>query len=137
MEWLEFPELYNKYALHGSNWGNYSIDYSYTFKNIHFFGEAASTEKFDKAFINGLLISTDVRVDMSFVYRKVSRGYQSLYSNAFTESTFPTNENGFYAGISINPTDVWRIDAYVDMYKFPWLKFRTDAPTAGNDYLSG
>ena len=127
--------LYNKYALHGSNWGNYSIDYSYTFKNIHFFGEAASTEKFDKAFINGLLISTDVRVDMSFVYRKISRGYQSLYSNAFTESTFPTNENGFYAGISINPTDVWRIDAYVDLYKFPWLKFRTDAPTAGNDYL--
>ncbi|MGI8581793.1 MAG: ComEA family DNA-binding protein [Chitinophagaceae bacterium] len=127
--------LYNKYSLHGSNWGNYSIDYSYTFRNIHFFGEAASTEKLDEAFINGLLISTDVRVDMSFVYRKISRAYQSLYTNAFTESTFPTNENGFYAGISINPTDVWRIDASADLYKFPWLKFRTDAPTAGNDYL--
>ena len=127
--------LYNKYALSGSKWGNYSIDYSYTFKNMHFFGEAATDEKFDKAFINGLLISTDARVDMSFLYRNISKGYQSLYTNAFTENTFPTNENGFYAGISINPTDVWRIDAYADLYNFPWLKYRVDKPSAGNDYL--
>ena len=127
--------LYNKYALNGNNWGNYSIDYSYTFKNMHFFGEAATDERFDKAFINGLLISTDAKVDMSFLYRKISKGYQSLYTSAFTESTFPTNENGFYAGISINPTDVWRIDAYADLYSFPWLKYRVDAPNAGNDYL--
>ena len=126
---------YNKYALSGNSWGNYSIDYSYTFKNMHFFGEVATTEKLDKAFINGLLISTDARVDLSFLYRKISKGYQSLYTNAFTESTFPTNENGFYAGISINPTDVWRIDAYADLYSFPWLRYRVDAPSAGNDYL--
>jgi hypothetical protein len=128
-------DAYNKYALNGNTWGNYSIDYSYTFKNMHFFGEAATTEKLDKAFVNGLLISTDARVDLSFLYRKISRGYQSLYTNAFTKSTFPTNENGFYAGISINPTDVWRIDAYTDLYNFPWLKYRVDAPSAGNDYL--
>ena len=132
---IKSPDIYNKYALNGTSWGNYSIDYSYTFKNMHFFGETASTEKFDKAFINGLLISTDARVDLSFVYRKISRGYQSLYTSAFTESTSPTNESGFYAGISINPTDVLRIDAYADLYKFPWLRFRVDAPTAGNDYL--
>ncbi len=132
---IKAADLYNKYALNGNIWGNYSIDYSYTFKNMHFFGEAATTEKLDKAFINGLLISTDARVDLSFVYRKISKSYQSLYTNAFTESTFPTNENGFYAGISINPTDVWRIDAYADLYNFPWLKFRVNAPSAGNDYL--
>ncbi len=126
---------YNKYALNGNTWGNYSIDYSYTFKNMHFFGEAATTEKLDKAFVNGLLISTDAKVDLSFLYRKISKGYQSLYTNAFTESTFPTNENGFYAGISINPSDVWRIDAYGDLYNFPWLRYRVDAPSTGNDYL--
>ena len=128
-------DIYNTYAINGNSWGNHSIDYSYTYKNMHFFGEAAITERLDKAFINGLLVSADARVDLSFVYRKISKGYQSLYTSAFTESTFPTNENGFYAGISINPTDVWRIDAYADLYKFPWLRFRTDAPTAGNDYL--
>ncbi len=132
---VKSSSLYNKYALAGSNWGNYSVDYSYTYKNLHLFGEAAATENFDKAFINGLLINTDARVDLSFVYRKISKGYQSLYTNAFTESTFPTNENGLYAGISISPTDFFRIDAYADFYSFPWLRFRVDAPSAGNDYL--
>ena len=91
--------LYNDYALSGKTAGNYSIDYSYTYKNMHFFGEAATDEDIDKAFINGLLISVDSHVDMSFLYRKISRGYQSLYTNAFTESTYPTNESGFYTGI--------------------------------------
>lgn len=127
--------LYNAYALSGKTAGNYSIDYSYTYKNMHFFGEAATDEDLDKAVINGLLISVDSHVDMSFLYRNISRGYQSLYSNAFTENTYPTNESGFYAGISIAPSSNIRINAYADFYRFPWIKYRVDAPTSGTDYL--
>jgi DNA uptake protein ComE-like DNA-binding protein len=128
-------EPYNLYALTGKSFGNYSIDYSYTYKNIHFFGEAATTTNSYKAFVNGILISAASAVDMSFLYRNISPGYQSLYTNAFTENTFPTNEKGFYTGISIHPGSIWRVDAYADFYKFPWLKFRVDAPSNGADYL--
>lgn len=127
--------LYNKYALSGKRTGNYSIDYSYTYRNFHFFGEAATDEGMDKAFVNGLAISAHSNVDMSFFYRKISRGYQSLYSSAFTENTNPNNESGFFTGINIRPTDFLRLDAYADFYRFPWLKYRTDAPTNGNDYM--
>ena len=72
---------------------------------------------------------------MSFVYRNISKGYQSLYTNAFTENTYPTNEKGLFSGITIKPIDAWRVDAYVDIYKFPWLKFRVNAPTTGSDYF--
>lgn len=126
---------YNKFALNGSSFGNYSIDYSYTYKNLHFFGEAAATNNFSKAYVNGLMISTAANVDMSFFYRNISRSYQSLYTNAFTESTYPNNEKGFYAGISIRPSIPWRIDMYADFYKFPWLRYRVDAPTTGSDYF--
>lgn len=126
---------YNKYALSGKNFGNYSFDYSYTFRNLHFFGEAAVTNKFDKAFINGLILSASSTVDISLLYRNISKSYQSLYTTAFTESTYPTNEKGFYAGVSIRPTAAWRIDAYADFYKFPWLRYRVDAPSTGSDYL--
>ena len=132
---VKAADIYNTYALTGKSWGNFSIDYSYTYKNMHLFGEAASTEKMDKAFINGLLLSVDQRVDMSFVMRNISRGYQSLYTSAFTESTFPTNEHGMYAGLSVLPIDAIRIDAYADLYSFPWLRFRVDAPSTGDDYL--
>ena len=126
---------YNFYALTGKSFGNYSTDYSYTYKNMHFFGEAAITDKKYAAVTSGLLISVANNVDMSFLYRNISKGYQSLYTNAFTESTYPTNEKGFFSGISVRPNDAWRIDAYADMYSFPWLKFRIDEPTTGSDYL--
>ena len=82
-----------------------------------------------------MLISTAANVDMSFVYRNISKGYQSLYTNAFTENSLPTNEKGFFSGITIRPTDAWRIDAYADIYKFPWLKYRVNAPSTGSDYV--
>ena len=132
---IKAAEPYNTYALAGKRFGNYSIDYSYTFKNLHFFGEAAFTSGLDRAFINGLMISTSSRVDVSLLYRKLSKSYQSLYTTAFTESAYPGNETGLYAGVSIRPNNIWRIDAYADFYKFPWLRYRVNAPNTGTDYL--
>jgi helix-hairpin-helix protein len=125
---------YNLYALSGNHFGNSSVDYSYTFKNMHLYGEAAVTNKMYNAFVNGLLISLDPNVDMSFLYRNISPQYQSLYTNAFTESSYPTNEKGFYSGISIHPNNGWRLDAYADFYSFPWLKYQVNAPSYGSDY---
>ena len=130
------PEPYNLYAISGKNWNNYSIDYSYTHRNFHFFGEAAMDKNFSKAFLNGLLISVDPRVDISFLHRHIDPQYQSNNGNAFTENTYPTNEKGFYAGISIRPVSAWRFDGYIDVYKFPWLKYLVDAPSQGNDLLA-
>jgi hypothetical protein len=126
---------YNKYALAGKSFGNYSMDYSYTWRNLHMFGEAATTDKKYPAFVNGLLISVASNVDMSFFYRNISAGYQSLYTSAFTESTFPTNEKGFFSGIVVRPNNAFTINAYVDLYRFPWLRYRVNSPTTGSDYL--
>jgi hypothetical protein len=127
--------LYNKYALSGNSLGDYSMDYGYTYKNMHLFGELATDNNSNKAFVNGLLISTDIKVDISLFYRNISKAYQSLYSNAFTENYTVNNEKGFYTGLSINPGGKLCLDAYTDLYQFPWLKYRIDAPTHGSDYL--
>lgn len=129
-------EPYNLFAVSGKSWSNISIDYSYTYHNLHFFGEAAADKNFNKAFINGLLVSVDPRVDISLLQRTISKEYQSINGNAFTENTYPTNENGWFAGISIRPAFAWRLDAYMDIYKFPWLKYLVDAPSYGKDFLS-
>jgi hypothetical protein len=129
-------EPYNQFAISGKNWYNISADYSYTFRNLHFFGEAAADKHFNKAFLNGLLVSVDSRVDLSIVHRSIAKGYQAVNGNAFTESTYPTNEQGLYAGLSIRPTPAWRLDAYGDIYKFPWLKYLVDAPSHGKDFLA-
>ena len=132
---IKANDPYNFYALSGKRFGNYSFDYSYTFKNMHFFGEAAVTNKKYPALVTGLLLSVANNVDMSLFYRNISEGYQSLYTNAFTENTFPTNEKGFFTGISIRPHMSWRVDAYADVYRFPWLKSRVNSPSEGKDYM--
>jgi hypothetical protein len=128
-------EPYNLYALSGTTFGNCSIDYSYTFKNAHLFGEVAFDNNLSHAFVNGLLISVSSTADICFLYRHIAKGYQALYVNAFTENTFPANEAGLYTGLTIHPGTAWRIDAYADLYQFPWLRYRLSAPSAGADYL--
>jgi len=128
-------EPYNLFAIHGREWNNFSVDYSWTYHNLHFFGEVAADKNLDRAILNGLLISVDPHVDLSFVQRAIDKRYQAVYGNAFTENTNPTNENGIYVGISLKPMAGWRLDMYADLYRFPWLRYLVDAPGYGKDFL--
>jgi len=128
-------EPYNLFAISGRDWNNFSIDYSWTYRNLHFFGEVATDKNLNKAILNGLLISVDPHVDLSVVQRAINKRYQAVYGNAFTENTYPTNENGIYAGVSLKPMTGWRVDMYADFYRFPWLRYLVDAPAYGKDFL--
>lgn len=132
---IKNPVLYNQYALNGKKFNNYSVDYSFNYKNVHFFGEAAIDKNQNEALVNGLVVSANSRVDLSFLHRKISRAYESLYTSAFTQNTLPVNESGFYSSINIAPTDKLNFFAYVDIFKFPWLKYRVDAPSYGKEYM--
>lgn len=126
-------EPYNLFAFSGKQLVNQSFHYSYTYKNAHFFGELAVGNGRGKALVSGLLVSVAPQVDMALLYRHIARDYPSINANAFTESSLPNNEQGFYTGISIRPSAAWRLDAYIDVYRFPWLRYRVDAPSYGTD----
>lgn len=132
---IKEPVPYNLYAFNGQRLHNYSVDYNYTIKNIHFFGETAIDHNKSIATVNGVLISLDAKADMGFLYRNINKAYQSLNGDAFTESSLPTNEKGFYTAISLHPLHSIKIDAYADFYQFPWLKYRIDGPSSGKDFL--
>jgi hypothetical protein len=128
-------EPYNLFSIKGKDWHNLSADYSFTFKNMHFFGEVAVDKNLGKAIINGLIASLHSKIDVSLLQRSISKGYQAIYGNAFTESVQPGNESGLYAGITLRPRSSIRIDAYADFYQFPWLRYRINAPGGGKDFL--
>nr|WP_255551781.1 helix-hairpin-helix domain-containing protein [Aridibaculum aurantiacum] len=126
---------YNQFAITGKDWLNYSVDYSYTYRNMHLFGEAAMDKNNSKALLAGMMVNLDQRVDASLVYRNIEKSYQAVYGNAFTESTYPNNEKGLYAGLSVKPYYWLRVDAYADVFSFPWLRYRVDAPSTGSEYM--
>ncbi len=132
---LKKDEWYNLYAFSGTRGYNVSADYSFTKKNFHFFGEAAIDANKKTAFVQGLLISADAKVDIAMLYRKMHPAYLGPSGNAFTENTFPGNETGFYMGATVRPFNGIRFDCYADLFRFPWLKYQHSAPSDGNEYL--
>ena len=135
LPYLREQEPYRLFVFRGQHLYNYSIDYHYTLRNVHFFGEMATDDKFHPAFVQGFMFSADAKMDLSLLVRKISGKYYSLQGNAFTESTEPTGEEGIYAGASLKFSPVFTIDAYVDFYRFPWLKFGINQPGWGRDLL--
>ena len=126
---------YNYYSYSGSRLLNSSLDYSFTFRNLHFFGETAADRRGSLASVNGMLVSVDRNFDLSFLYRNLQKQYASLNTDAFTENSKPANEAGLYVGLAFRPTSTVEANVYADMFRFPWLKFRTNAPACGSEYL--
>jgi hypothetical protein len=132
---LRVAEPYNLFAARGKTLWNNGLSYHYTLRNIHVFGELAFDRDGDPAFVNGLMMAADPRLDVSLLIRKLSRGYRSFFASAFTESSEPANEEGVYAGLSFRVSQKLVLDAYADHFRFPWLRYRVDAPGQGRDYL--
>jgi hypothetical protein len=128
-------EPYNLHAISGKNWANYSLDFGFTYKNLYLFGEVATDNRHHHALVQGLLASLHPAFDFSLLYRNISPAYRALQSNAFTENAETQNENGMYAGISYRPKPGWRLDAYTDIYRFPWISYRVDRPASGFNQL--
>ena len=128
-------EPYNFFSLKGTGLTDYSLDYHYTFRNIHLFGEFAMDQWLHRAVIQGALISLSENLDMSFLYRNISPAFQSLYSDAFTENSAPNNEKGFYTGLAYKPFAGMQINMYYDLFVFSWLQYLVDGPGGGRDIL--
>lgn len=129
------PQLYNQFYFSGDRLLNMSVDYSYIYKNMNFFGETAYSDNGAIATINGLLLGLDKKVDMALLHRYFPRDYQAIIANPFSEGSGGRNESGFYMGLMIKPNRNWEIASYYDMYSFPWLRFQVDAPSRGYDFL--
>lgn len=135
-------KAYNQFKTVGKSFTNASLDYSYMLGTFHFFGENAMSytpkedNQFGYALLNGVLFSADQKVDFSLVHRYFDKRYvTSITTDAFGESTTPNNEHGLYIGTEIKPIRTVKLNAYIDIYQFPWLRFQAQKPTIGRDFL--
>ena len=128
------PQLYNFFYFEGTENLNFSIDYQYYFKRLHFFGEAARSKSGGLAFVQGLVAHPDDRAGFSFLFRHFGKNHQSTWGNAFSEATAVAGETGFYAGARIFPVKKVTLSAYSDFYRFTWITFSTMAPSSGFDF---
>lgn len=134
--WIRDLRIYNKFEFTGRQNSVGSIYFNYNWKNFNLFGESAISKSSGRGTVLGLVSSLSRQVDFSLLWRKYDRNFHSFFANSLSESTRPSNETGVYTGIEIRPNSRWKINAYYDYFKFPWLKFRIYAPSNGSEWLT-
>ncbi len=129
-------DFYNQFEFSSRKNAAYSLGYGKVWKNVNLYGEFARSENQGTALINGFLISLNKRLSLSTVYRNYSRNFHSILANGFGETGGTKNERGLFTGITYKPNGKITVTAYADRFKFPWLRFRVDAPSTGIEYLA-
>jgi hypothetical protein len=126
---------YNPFAFTGSRHQNVGGYLNYTFQNMTFFCEYARSINGGAAYAVGTLWSLSGKLDLSLLYRKFAPDFYAFYSNAFAEGSTTQNEEGLYWGWKYKMNRRWTFAGYMDLFRFPWLRFRTYAPTDGHEGL--
>jgi hypothetical protein len=84
---------------------------------------------------NGVLLALERRLDIALLHRHFPRDYEALNAQPFAETVGGRNETGTYLGMALRPATRWQVNAYFDLWKHPWLRFRTDSPSVGHEWL--
>ncbi len=127
---------YNQFNFNGKTNTTAGVDWNAMYRNLTWFGEGSMSANGGMAMNTGVLVALDKRVSMSLLYRNYGRDYHGLYSVAFSEGGSPWNEHGLFTGLEIRPNRYWTFNAYFDQFSFPWLRYLTDGPNAGFDWLA-
>ena len=133
--WIRNPNRYNQFEFSGRSNTVGSAYFNVSWKNFSFFGESARSSSQGQGTVVGFVSSLSKMVDFSLLWRRNDRHFHSFYATAFAEGTRPINEQGTYLGIQIKPSSKVKLNAYVDFFRFPWLKFRVYAPSQGQEWL--
>lgn len=128
-------EPYNLFALAGNRFLNLSAHYDLTVRNLHLFGELASNQQGKGAWVQGMMVSIHPKIDLALHGRIIGKAYTAIAAQAFAESASTVNEQGLYTGLQIRVRPDVQISAYADVFRFPWLRYRIDAPSVGSEYL--
>ncbi|GHT72922.1 hypothetical protein FACS189456_2670 [Bacteroidia bacterium] len=126
---------YEKFDLNRNSNFNVSSDFRWYIKKFHFFGEVGMSQNQAGAVLAGMMADIASPVQLSLVYRNYAKNYQAMYANAFAEGSKTANENGVYFGANIYPHRKIKTSFYIDVFHFPWLKFKANSPSKGFDAL--
>lgn len=125
---------YNLFYFRGNRNTNVSVDYLLKNKKIKFYGETALSSNRAVATLNAIQLTPASYFSWLLLYRYYDRRYHAFFGNAFSQNSSLQNEQGLYMGMQWTPFPHWKLSAYADMFRFPWLKYGIDAPSKGQEY---
>jgi hypothetical protein len=124
---------YSHFSFHGRLNQVDGVYYTYRFFNTIFFGEGSYSNSGGFATLNGIIFSADSKFNYGILYRNYSVRYQNLKSNSFGINSSNSNEHGLYLTFNYTINRMLSAAINADVYKFPFLKYKVDAPSSGTN----
>ena len=126
---------YNLFYFRGNRNLNLSVDYLLRNRFLKFYGETAVSANKAPATLNALQLTPVSFFSFLLLHRYYDIKYQAYFGNAFSQNTMVQNEQGAYLGLQFTPLAWWNVSAGADFFRFPWLRYEADAPSAGREYV--
>jgi hypothetical protein len=132
---MKKEQPYNIYDFKGSNNMVLSSDYRANLGDVKIFGEEALNPSGSYGLLNGALLMLNSSISVMLLHRYYKENFTSLQGNAFGVNSKNNNEHGLYAGCTIQAFKNIKVSSYIDLYRFPWLRYRVDEPSTGEDFM--
>ncbi|HYE58858.1 MAG TPA: helix-hairpin-helix domain-containing protein, partial [Rhodothermales bacterium] len=127
---------FDRYDLRGTNYSAVSAFGRLLMGPALAFGEAARSHNGALAATGGVLLGLAQAGELVVAGRHYDRAFQAPHGEAFGQRGGPAvNERGVYVGARLRPSRTVTATAYIDSYRFPYLRFNTYRPTEGFDVL--
>ncbi len=124
---------YELYRFSGNVNHNLGIDFRMRVGRCALFGELSRSMNGGWAGFAGCTFSHGQNISASILFRNYQPAYQNLFSNAFGQGSLNANEKGIYVALQAAITSQISLSGFVDLFSFPWLKYRVDAATRGEE----
>ena len=134
---FQYRNLPDRYSItnRDKSFFNQSISYKSLLSKLFLSGEVALDKNHHLAFQQIINANLHPLFTISLAYRYYSPQYISWLSKSLAESSPLKNEEAIYLGIETYPFRFLILNAYIDNYKFPWIRYSASSPYSGTDIL--
>ncbi len=121
----------NVYDFSGNNLVNLGLDLKAGTGKVLLFSEAAWSFPGSMAITGGVRATPSGRVTMNLTARHYTPDYHAFHANSYRSGSSSSNENGIAGNIHIEAARHLFLSAGADIYRIPWLRYRSSAPSTG------
>lgn len=87
------------------------------------------------AFIMGSRLILAPGVSFALLLRRYPKTYNARYSAAMAQGSMASNEEGGYAAISLSLAKSCKVDAAIDLFRYPGARYRIGLPSTGREVM--
>ncbi len=127
------PELYRQQQPRGTNRWHVSLAHQYRMRRMQWQGELAWQPQGGMAIVQQWYANLPGNLQSRIAFRYFDPQFHSYLGNSLQRGSEVSNEQGWLFNLQYQPSRKLSLAAFADFYRYPWLRYRIDAPAQGSE----